>query len=227
MWSIGELKAKGKEAFKSNYWSSVIVALILSLLTGGAGASARSQTSQTGGQEGLDMSALTPEGMAVIVGALSVVFIVALLLRIFLFNPLEVGGFRFFKKNVEGEHPTVGMIKEGFGEYGRTFITMFLRDLFLSLWTCLFIIPGIVKGYSYRMVPYIIKDNPELSATEVITKSREMMNGHKWRAFLLDLSFIGWILLTLCTCGLLGIFWTNPYIQNTNAALYLELSKNQ
>jgi len=76
------------------------------------------------------------------------------------------------------------------------------------------------------MVPYIIKDNPELSATEVITKSRKMMDGNKWRAFLLDLSFIGWLLLSLITLGIVGLLWTNPYMQNTNAALYQELSKN-
>ena len=67
--------------------------------------------------------------------------------------------------------------------------------------------------------------NPELSATEVITRSRMMMNGHKWNAFVLDLSFIGWFLLTIITCGIVGILWTNPYYSNTNAALYLELKK--
>ena len=76
------------------------------------------------------------------------------------------------------------------------------------------------------MVPYIVKDNPELSATEVITKSREMMNGNKWRAFVLDLSFLGWIILSIITCGILFVFWTYPYIESTNAALYSELSKD-
>ena len=75
------------------------------------------------------------------------------------------------------------------------------------------------------MVPYIIKDNPELTATETITKSREMMNGNKWRAFLLDLSFIGWIILGAVTFGILFILWTCPYMQNANAALYLELKE--
>ena len=81
--------------------------------------------------------------------------------------------------------------------------------------------------YSYRMVPYIIKDNPELSATEVITRSREMMNGNKWRAFLLDLSFIGWILLCVITLGIAAFFWVGPYMSSTDAALYLELKKQQ
>ena len=77
------------------------------------------------------------------------------------------------------------------------------------------------------MVPYIIKDNPELSATEVITRSREMMNGNKWKAFLLDLSFIGWFLLSIITLGIAAFFWVGPYVYSTEAALYLELKDKQ
>ena len=100
---------------------------------------------------------------------------------------------------------------------------MLLRDVFLALWYCLLFIPGIIKSYSYMMVPYIVNDNPELSAKEVITRSREMMNGNKWRAFLLDLSFIGWVLLSLMTCGIVGVFYSEPYRRSARAALYLEL----
>ena len=100
---------------------------------------------------------------------------------------------------------------------------MFLKSLFTFLWGLLFIIPGIIKSYSYKMVPYILADNPGISATEAITRSREMMNGNKGKAFLLDLSFFWWILLGIITCGLVGVFWTNPYIASTHAALYEEL----
>ena len=103
---------------------------------------------------------------------------------------------------------------------------MFLQNLFLGLWTLLFIIPGIVKAYSYRMVPYILADNPEMSSTDIITKSREMMNGHKWDAFVLDLSFLGWLILTALTGGILGIFYVYPYIFETNAELYLALKND-
>ena len=103
------------------------------------------------------------------------------------------------------------------------FITLFLRDLFLVLWSLLFFIPGIVKSYSYRLVPYLLKDHPELSPTEVITRSRQMMNGHKWQAFVLDLSFLGWYLLGILTLGAVNVFWSNPYHDNTAAAFYLEL----
>ena len=225
MWTISELKERGKAAFKANYWNSVIVAVLLSLLAGGAGASAKGETNAEELQSSLMM--LDPLALQIFFGGLMTVSVIAFLLRIFVFNPLQVGGYRFFKKNVEEGYAPLGTIGEGFSDYGRIFITLLLRDVFLALWSCLFIIPGIVKSYSYRMVPYIIKDNPELSATEVITRSRELMNGNKWRAFVLDLSFLGWIILGAITCEIVGIFWTNPYIQNTNAALYLELSKNQ
>ena len=70
------------------------------------------------------------------------------------------------------------------------------------------------------MVPYILAENPNVEATEALKMSREMMQGNKWNAFVLDLSFLGWILLTICTCGILGIFYVNPYIYATDAELY-------
>ena len=118
----------------------------------------------------------------------------------------------------------MNIIKVGFTDYGHKFCTMLLYSVFLVLWTMLFIIPGIIKSYSYRMVPFIVQDYPELSAREVINKSREMMNGQKMEAFKLDLSFIGWFALSLLTLGLVGVFWTNPYFYNTNAALYRRLN---
>ena len=233
MWSISEVKSRGKMAFKANYWPSVLAALLIGLFTtGSAGSvynSSNSALHKSGEGQSLSdaMSSLSPAQlaavMAIVGGTLFIACIISILLKIFLLNPLTVGCYRFFRKNAENQPAPLGTITEGFSDYGRVFLTLFLRDLFLFFWTCLFFIPGIVKGYSYRMVPYIIKDNPELSATEVITRSREMMNGNKWRAFLLDLSFIGWDLLALITCGIVGLFWSNPYQKNADAALYLEL----
>ena len=87
--------------------------------------------------------------------------------------------------------------------------------------------PGIVKSYSYRMVPFLLADHPELSGTETITLSRQMMNGHKWNAFVLDLSFLGWHILSILTLGLLGIFFVNPYQLSTDAELYRVLSAKE
>ena len=93
-----------------------------------------------------------------------------------------MGGYRFFRKNATDQNVGAGVITEGFGEYGHTFVTLLLRDIFLFLWTMLLVVPGIVKAYSYMLVPYLIKYNPELSATEIIARSRELMRGHKWEA---------------------------------------------
>ena len=246
MWDRVEIKKRGKAVFKANYWRSVLSAFLLSLLVGGSALSAGSNMDDdnvdtiddadtTGAEQTLndatDAFNSLPEdqksavGM-VIMGAILaglVVACIAFVLRIFVFNPLQVGCYGFFRENARGLHPDLGVIKSGFGRYGHTFITLLLRDLFLILWTLLFIIPGIVKAYSYRMVPFILRDNPELSATEVIAASRHLMNGNKWKTFVFDLSYIGWFLLGCITFGLVNVFWTSPYRQNANAALYLTL----
>ncbi len=232
MWTIGELKQIGKTAFKANYWKCVVAGLILSLFLGSTSISSGGSSGGAGqGSEGI-MSVISsiaeadrPLFFAIAGGILSMGIIISVLLKIFLFNPLEVGCHGFFAENVKNTPSDLDVIKGGFSNYGNIFLTLFLRDLFLCLWCFLFIIPGIVKAYSYRMVPYILYDDPNMNPTEAIRLSRDMMNGHKWRSFLLDLSFIGWYLLSIFTLGLLHIFWTNPYHESTDAALYLELKR--
>ena len=102
-------------------------------------------------------------------------------------------------------------------------LTLFLRNLYTVLWTFLFIVPGIIKSYEYRMIPYILAENPDMDRREAFQLSKDMMQGEKWNAFVLDLSFIGWQILSGITLGIVGIFWTNPYVYATNAELYLEL----
>ena len=159
----------------------------------------------------------------VFLSAFAVIGVICLLIKIFLANPLELGGASFFVENTEAGPAPLSTIKRGFQNYGHNFVVLFLRDLYLTLWLLLFIVPGIIKMYSYRMVPYILAEHPELSANEVITRSREMMNGNKMQAFKMDLSFLGWILLGILTLGLGLVFWTSPYMESTQAALYLKL----
>ena len=103
---------------------------------------------------------------------------------------------------------------------------MFFRDLYTFLWMLLFIIPGIIKSYEYQMIPYILAENPEISRNEAFQLSKDMMYGNKWKSFVLDLSFLGWEILNICTFGILGIFYVNAYEDQTEAALY-ETIKNQ
>ena len=163
---------------------------------------------------------------AVIVLVVAIVLLLSSVLKIFVLNPLEAGCRNFLLRNATGESD-LGDIGFGFTpDYWRNVKTLFLRDLFRFLWGLLLIVPGIIKRYSYRMAPYILADRPELSGTEVLTLSRQMMNGHKWKTFVLDLSFLGWNILSALTFGLLGVFYVNPYRQCTNAELYRELKNS-
>ena len=105
-------------------------------------------------------------------------------------------------------------------------LTYILMEVYTFLWALLFIIPGIVKAYSYSMAFYIMNDNPEMGANEAITRSREMMNGHKWQLFCLHFSFIGWYLLSALTFGIL-MFWVTPYVRTAEAAFYEDLKSRK
>lgn len=224
MWNRTDLKQKGKAAFLRNYWYCVLVALVLGLLAGGASTSARSnyspeQTMQAAQNSGISSSQLGVLSLAAGVIGVNVAF-ASMFLKWLVFNVLEVGGASFFFRNTLGPAPMDELLR-GFREgYGRNFLTMLLRDVFIFLWTLLLFIPGIVKAYSYRLVPYILADNPDLSWREALDLSQTLMDGNKWNAFLLDLSFFGWYLLNIFTVGVAGLFFVNPYKRATDAELY-------
>jgi len=218
---IRRLKERGKAAMKENYWMSVAAGLIFGVGIAGTGSGAGGSINKN---IKLDDLTQDPNIFAIIVAIFAtviVVLIVAVLLEIFVINPLKVGCSNFFRINYETG-------KGRFEDIGRSYKpawlnnvkTLFLSDLFVFLWSLLFVIPGIVKSYSYRMVPYIIADHPEITGTEAITLSRKMMNGHKMDAFIFDLSFLGWYILGCLTCGLLYIFYVNPYYYNSAAGIY-------
>ncbi|MDE6956633.1 MAG: DUF975 family protein [Lachnospiraceae bacterium] len=149
------------------------------------------------------------------------VFAFIIVLSIFVFNVIEVGGKMFFIQN-RSCTPPVGMIFDGFkkGRYSNIMKTMFFRSLSVFLWSLLLIIPGIIKSYEYLMVPYILAENPTMDRRDVLDLSKRMMKGQKWDAFILSLSFFGWMLLSAITCGLVGIFYVSPYYMATFTELY-------
>ena len=114
---------------------------------------------------------------------------------------------------------------KGFTQFGSAFIAAFVGSIFIMLWSCLFIIPGIIAAFRYSMAFYILADNPEMSGMEALKASKQMMKGHKMEFFLLQLSFLGWCLLAILAFGILMI-WLAPYIKTTNA-LYYEKLKSQ
>lgn len=106
----------------------------------------------------------------------------------------------------------------------KAFLVPFLTALFVGLWSLLFLIPGIIMAYAYSMSVFIANDHPELSAMDAIRKSRELMQGHKWDLFVLDLSFIGWIFLSLLTGGI-GFFFLAPYVEMAHVEFYRALTE--
>ena len=158
----------------------------------------------------------------IIVLALLVASIMAIGVSIVFYNVLQIGLNRYFLEN--REHKTsIGQLFYGFtnGKYGSNVWVMFLRTFYIWAWSLLFYIPGIIKSYSYMLVPYILAENPQLDSKRVIELSRRMMYGHKWEAFVLQWSFIGWTVASMFVpMGLLSILYVNPYMQATYAEFY-------
>ncbi len=178
-------------------------------------------------EEDDDFSNILGIAGAVFAVIMLVVLVIAVVYAVFVGSVIEVGGCRFFTVNAS-QDANIKEIFSGFtgGNYMRNVSVQFFRSLYTFLWSLLFIIPGIVKGYEYLMIPYILADNPNISKEEAFALSKRMMDGHKWDTFVLDLSFIGWAFLSSITCGIVGLFWVDPYMRATYAELYLKLKSN-
>lgn len=250
MWTRKELKAKSKIRFQATYWKSVLVALILMFVMGslgGAGSSVTQMMGASGNSEEEDITLYAEDsinseamedadviGDIMVISIFIIVFVVVIIvvgiivipLQIFVFNPLEIGCKRFFLKNLKEDAQAREICYAFDNGYKNSMKTMFFRDLYTFLWCLLLIIPGIIKSYEYSMIPYILAENPEISREEAFALSKKMMYGNKWKAFVLDLSFLGWQILNIFTLGILGIFYVGPYEAQTEAALY-EAIKNQ
>ena len=159
---------------------------------------------------------------AIIVGIAGAIPGVGSLITIVITGPLTLGITIIFSKLVKGEKAELVNLFDGFKNFVPSFLLYLLVSIFTFLWSLLFVIPGIVMSYAYSMSFYILKDNPELTANEARKQSIEMMRGNKWRLFCLDLSFIGWSLLSILTLGIL-MLWVAPVMQASHAAFYESL----
>ena len=220
MWNRAELKMRGNMAFKKNYVSAVVVALLMGIFGTVSGESSARRVSEN---SDIYSGNLFNVGMitGLLAGITTVVILIVLVAKVFVGNLLKMGGYRFFILNQTAQ-PGIGTLLDGFrsGHYVNIVLTMFLRDLFTALWSLLLVVPGIVKHYEYLMVPYIIAENPAMDYKEAFQISKQMMDGEKMEAFIMDLSFLGWYLLSAVTCGLLAIFYVNLYVQASFAEMY-------
>ena len=140
--------------------------------------------------------------------------------------PLTWGFQTLFLGAVRGGEVTAKDMFEGYNKelFSRVLTTTLLYYVYVFLWSLLLLIPGCIKSYSYAMTPYILKDNPEMKNNAAIEESMRMMDGHKLELFLLDLSFIGWAILSILTCCI-GFLWLVPYMNMARVNFYEDLKK--
>lgn len=228
MWSRQELKSNARIMLKANYLKIVIVSVVFALLTSSGYQSARGAAK--GSDADISLSHLTGIQwslvMAAFVGIVGIVimaflaFLVNVLISIFVWNPLSVGCIKYFIDCRYGNAELKDILFVFRNNYVNVCVNIFLKQLFTFLWCLLLIVPGIVKAYEYMMVPYLLAENPDMSREEVFAMSKRMMDGNKWNAFVLDLSFIGWMILGALTLNIVNVLYTNPYRYLTSAELY-------
>ena len=136
--------------------------------------------------------------------------------------PLAWGYLVYFLLLIREENIDYERLFDGFSQYVRITLAELLKGIYVLLWLFLFIIPGFVKSYSYAMTEFILKDNPDISGEEAICRSMKMMQGHKMQLFLLDLSMIGWLILSFLTLGI-GFLFLVPYNYSSHAHFYEDL----
>mgnify|MGYP002627250474 CR=1 FL=1 len=210
MRSRQEIKAIGKERFKANYWPCVLAVLLVGIVFG-----VISGIGNIGAVTDFESGEVQPGPLSGVMG----------LVQFIISGPLEIGLCFFFVMNTLGRvdeitaATPITSCKENFGRKLGGYLWM---ELFTFLWSLLFVIPGIIKAYSYAMTPYILSDCPNVQAKDALKLSMRIMAGHKGELFVFHLSFIGWGILTALTAGILGIFYTGPYMNSAQSVWYLE-----
>lgn len=238
MKSCKEIKRTAKGVLKANYWVSVFIVIVL-LAMGAVSLSSYNLLGESVVKDKVSekidemplLDDLDEDGKAFVIGFATVMLILLLTVLVFLHVyielPLLVGGSRYALNAAKGEGEA-GDVLSAFskGKYTNIVSGMFLKSLRLFLWSLLFFFPVIYKYYQFRMVEYILAENPNLTPQEAILLSKGMMEGKKWKCFLLDLSFIGWDILAVLTCGIVAIFYLMPLKMHALADFYEEVKKD-
>jgi len=150
---------------------------------------------------------------------------VGIVLVLIVSMPLLLGYTRFNLKLAKGEDAKIDDLFSGFSQFGPAIGVALLSFIYIFLWSLLLIIPGIIAGYGYSMIFYILAEEPDLAIGEILAKSKKMMDGYKMDLFILHLSFIGWALLCVLTL-FIGFLWLAPWIQVSTARFYLKVKED-
>lgn len=230
--SSSEFRRRAREALRGKWALAAVVSFLAALL--GANITSSGGFSFSFPSSSSEESELSPALEQFIdqwIGVIIVVLIIILLVgfaialaQFILGGVVALGYAKFGLDLVDGKEASFSTLFSQFNRFGEGFCMKLLIDIFLTLWSLLFIIPGLVKAYSYAMTPFILAENPHLSANEAITKSRQLMDGHKSELFYLDLTFIGWVLLSVFA-PVIGGPLVSCYINASRAAFYREISR--
>ena len=218
MMKASDLRAKAWESLRGNYWNAVLaafLAVIFGALISGSGNVSINVDNEVWQPVFENFPGVLIAVLAVVGGIGGTLNFVAFVLG----GVVQIGYAQYLLKQHDREITSVKDLFSKFDYFGQAFLQKFLRALFTFLWSLLFIIPGIIKSYSYAMTPFIMAENPNMTAKEAINTSKQLMDGHKWELFCLSFSFIGWYLLVLLTAGIGDIF-LRPYVEAAFAAFY-------
>lgn len=237
--NYSEIRKRAREALNGNWGMAVIATLIASIFgadgnSAGAGSlNLELEESNLEFLESTDLNMLianfdtyVEEHLAEILAVIGVFSLMGMIIAILLFclgSIIRIGYQKFNLDIVDSTPLNIGTLFSYFKHWKNAILTNLLQAVYIFLWSLLCIIPGIIAQYNYAMTPYILAENPELSPNEALQRSKEMMHGHRMELFLLNLSFIGWTILAVLTCGI-GFIWLVPYINATNAEFYREIS---
>lgn len=162
----------------------------------------------------------------VIMMVIQIVPVVGFIAYLAITGPMTLGFIIFFLSLSRNQEVEIGQLFKGFENFSTSLVAYLLMCLFIFLWTLLLIIPGIIAAFAYSMTFYIIADDNSIGAMDALKKSKEMMQGNKWKLFCLYWRFFGWSLLCLLTLEI-GYLWLVPYIQTSIAKFYDDIKQTQ
>ena len=214
-----ELRAMARRNLEGTWGISVGVALVAALLGGlivGTGSNINFNFNED------TVCNLPPIFWTVLLPMVSLAGLLGIVSFI-LGGTVELGYAKFLLKQYDRKELQFSDLFSQFERFGTGFAQKFLRTLYTCLWALLLVIPGIVKGLSYAMTPFILEEHPEMTASEAIKASMKLMDGHKMDLFILGLTFLGWEILACLTMGI-GFLFLNPYMNAAYAAFYRNIS---
>jgi len=217
------IKQNAKDALHFRYWPIIGVELIAGALMGGVSGFSGGVSGSSSQMKEFMEDPQFRTIMLVILGIAATVSVVGLLYTLLFGNVIQVGISGIRLRAYRKEPFRIVELFSGLKQYKRIVGTMALYTLFVTLGFICFFVPGIIVALGLFEVPYMLAENPEISGMEAIRRSWENMKGRKGELFVLQLSFIGWILLTMLTFGVLAIFYTGPYMALAEAGFYREM----